>query len=331
MHRLINTLFITLALSASAEPAVRWLVVHTNGTVCPSGYVATPADVAAATSGLADAASLALIEAQTNDWNTAYRHATNIASVIYGTNQWIDGDGIVRVEAVSYTVAFTGNIPPGHPEDGSAFPFSAATWSGSFSGTDAVCQFTGDPGTPFDDRTWTAAVTGSWPLDLQCLFEGYGTCIVSRVVSTNILGTLARIDQVTAAQAGAVSTNDTAYLSTVSLSASALQPAATNGLASTAWTTAQIAAATNGLGSADASITNGLASIAYVVASTSGLVRASITNGLASLPAATNAARAVITSNVYTNMLWGSTLTNATYRMSWDATNGTFKVEEIFQ
>ena len=32
---------------------------------------------------------------------------------------------------------------------------------------------------------------------------------------------------------------------------------------------------------------------------------------------------------VYTNMLWGSPLTNATYRMSWDATNGTFKVEEI--
>lgn len=32
---------------------------------------------------------------------------------------------------------------------------------------------------------------------------------------------------------------------------------------------------------------------------------------------------------VWTNMVWGSAGTNATYRMSWDATNGTLKVEEI--
>lgn len=32
---------------------------------------------------------------------------------------------------------------------------------------------------------------------------------------------------------------------------------------------------------------------------------------------------------VWTNMTWGATGTNATYRMSWDVTNGTFKVEEI--
>jgi hypothetical protein len=32
---------------------------------------------------------------------------------------------------------------------------------------------------------------------------------------------------------------------------------------------------------------------------------------------------------VWTNMTWGATGTNATYRMSWDVTNGTIKVEEI--
>jgi len=32
---------------------------------------------------------------------------------------------------------------------------------------------------------------------------------------------------------------------------------------------------------------------------------------------------------VWTNMTWGATGTNATYRTSWDVTNGTFKVEEI--
>lgn len=32
---------------------------------------------------------------------------------------------------------------------------------------------------------------------------------------------------------------------------------------------------------------------------------------------------------IWTNMLWGATGTNATYRMSWDVTNGTFKVEEL--
>jgi len=33
--------------------------------------------------------------------------------------------------------------------------------------------------------------------------------------------------------------------------------------------------------------------------------------------------------SVWTNMLWGASGTNSTYRMSWDVTNGTFKVEEI--
>jgi hypothetical protein len=32
---------------------------------------------------------------------------------------------------------------------------------------------------------------------------------------------------------------------------------------------------------------------------------------------------------VWTNMVWGASGTNSTYRMSWDVTNGTFKVEEI--
>jgi hypothetical protein len=32
---------------------------------------------------------------------------------------------------------------------------------------------------------------------------------------------------------------------------------------------------------------------------------------------------------VWTNMTWGAVGTNSTYRMSWDATNGTFKIEEI--
>lgn len=32
---------------------------------------------------------------------------------------------------------------------------------------------------------------------------------------------------------------------------------------------------------------------------------------------------------IWTNMLWGATGTNAIYRMSWDFTNGTFKVEEL--
>lgn len=33
--------------------------------------------------------------------------------------------------------------------------------------------------------------------------------------------------------------------------------------------------------------------------------------------------------SVWTNMTWGASGTNATYRMSWDVTNGTIKVEEI--
>ena len=41
-------------------------------------------------------------------------------------------------------------------------------------------------------------------------------------------------------------------------------------------------------------------------------------------PAASSGAPAV-----WTNMLWGAVGTNSTYRMSWDVTNGTFKVEEI--
>ena len=32
---------------------------------------------------------------------------------------------------------------------------------------------------------------------------------------------------------------------------------------------------------------------------------------------------------VWTNMTWGAVGTNSTYRMSWDVTNGTFKIEEI--
>ena len=32
---------------------------------------------------------------------------------------------------------------------------------------------------------------------------------------------------------------------------------------------------------------------------------------------------------VWTNMFWGASGTNSTYRMSWDVTNGTIKVEEI--
>jgi hypothetical protein len=36
-----------------------------------------------------------------------------------------------------------------------------------------------------------------------------------------------------------------------------------------------------------------------------------------------------LTPSVLTNQTWGALGTNATYRMSWDITNGTFKVEEI--
>ena len=41
-------------------------------------------------------------------------------------------------------------------------------------------------------------------------------------------------------------------------------------------------------------------------------------------PAASSGAPAV-----WTNMVWGAVGTNSTYRMSWDVTNGTFKIEEI--
>lgn len=41
-------------------------------------------------------------------------------------------------------------------------------------------------------------------------------------------------------------------------------------------------------------------------------------------PAASSGAPAV-----WTNMIWGAAGTNATYRMYWDITNGTFAVEEI--
>jgi hypothetical protein len=47
------------------------------------------------------------------------------------------------------------------------------------------------------------------------------------------------------------------------------------------------------------------------------------TNGLAgSVPG-------IVRAMVHTNQTWAATGTNATYRMSWDVTNGTFRVEEI--
>jgi hypothetical protein len=86
-----------------------------------------------------------------------------------------------------------------------------------------------------------------------------------------------------------------------------------------------------------------IASRAYVISATSGLVRASITNGLVTASitnglASTSWVSAYVASNapsgpglptVWTNMTWGATGTNATYRMSWDTSNGTFRVEEI--
>jgi hypothetical protein len=82
------------------------------------------------------------------------------------------------------------------------------------------------------------------------------------------------------------------------------------------------------------SASNIVASRAYVDSSTTGLVRASITNGLASTSwvagyVASNAPSGPGLPAVWTNMTWGAAGTNATYRMSWDGTNGTFKIEEI--
>lgn len=203
MKKMVFAFWVCCAFAVSAEPAVRWLVVHTNGTVCPEGFVATPADLNLATSALGVAIS-----------ELDMLMATNRSTELWGTNQWIDGQGVVRQIADEYTVLFTGNLPD-HPADGTAFPFSASTWSGGFSGGSAYCNFSGDPGTPLDDRAFSALVTGEYPLYLLCEYEGYGTCIVHRATVTNVLGTLARIDQITASQAGAVATNDAAFLAAV--------------------------------------------------------------------------------------------------------------------
>jgi hypothetical protein len=37
----------------------------------------------------------------------------------------------------------------------------------------------------------------------------------------------------------------------------------------------------------------------------------------------------IVRTITHSNQTWGAAGTNATYRMSWDVTNGTFKVEEI--
>lgn len=68
------------------------------------------------------------------------------------------------------------------------------------------------------------------------------------------------------------------------------------------------------IGAATASITNGLASTAYVIAATNGL---------------TGAVPGIVRSMTYTNQTWGAAGTNATYRIYWDITNGTFAVQEI--
>jgi len=140
--------------------------------------------------------------------------------------------------------------------------------------------------------------------------EGYA--YIQYWTTTNLVGVLATSADINAATTGLV---------TASI---------TNGLA----TTAYVNAATTGL--VTASITNGLATTAYVNAATTGLVTASITNGLAttaSMIAATNglaeSVPGIVRSLTHTNQTWAAAGTNATYRMSWDTSNGTFRVEEI--
>lgn len=62
------------------------------------------------------------------------------------------------------------------------------------------------------------------------------------------------------------------------------------------------------------------------------VIRMGINTGSLTLGGVTKSAWPAASSGVpsiWTNMVWGAVGTNATYRMFWDATNGTFAVEEI--
>jgi hypothetical protein len=140
--------------------------------------------------------------------------------------------------------------------------------------------------------------------------------------------------------AGKVSTTDSTYTATVAKASSALQPSATNDWtvsAHQAWLTSE--ADTNALTQLDAHKTNGTAhtslfdgkvgtdrtitvngstgtlssNLSFTV--TAGITGATVTN--------------IVNAFTFTNQTWSAAGTNATYRIYWDITNGTFGVQEI--
>jgi hypothetical protein len=140
--------------------------------------------------------------------------------------------------------------------------------------------------------------------------------------------------------AGKVSTTDSTYTATVAKASSALQPSATNDWtvsAHQAWLTSE--ADTNALTQLDAHKTNGTAHTS-LFAGKVGIDRTITVNGSTgtlssnlSFTVAAGITGATVTNIVnaftFANQTWSAAGTNATYRMSWDVTNGTFRVEEI--
>jgi hypothetical protein len=244
-----------------------------------------------------------------------------------------------------------------------SFPFSLTnTWSGYFENGAAILYLRAHS-TVFDDKMWTAPV-GEYPLYLlSSNWPAYGTATVSRVISvvTNLVDSLSYKPSYGGATniatasvavhstnetahatllAGKVSTTDSTYTATVAKASSALQPSATNDWtvsAHQAWLTSE--ADTNALTQLDAHKTNGTAHTS-LFAGKVGIDRTITVNGSTgtlssnlSFTVAAGITGATVTNIVnaftFANQTWSAAGTNATYRMSWDVTNGTFRVEEI--
>jgi hypothetical protein len=325
-----------------------------------------PGIPAAIASAVAQAGTNATAIASVAQSNAVAFASTNPVYKVYApgsATEWIDGAGNKYVVSNFWNMTFSADFSGGELPSQTNYLFtSAAQWYNEgwtplppFGGTwdwrisiGGIYYFPGG----FYTRDWLPT-TNSLVLDPVLVTGASGHAYVSYWTTTNLVGTFALESSLTAGLAGKVSTNDATYTQTVEKASTALQVQTQQVYVATAGTAGTVTGAQAGLiasalqSESDPTVAGAVSTHnstntahAALFAGKVGTDRTITVNGATgtlasnlSFTVTAGITGATVTNIVnaftFTNQTWAATGTNATYRMSWDVTNGTFRVEEI--
>ncbi len=353
MYRLIIALSL-LATIAQALP--------TNATVrmATEGYVTNRVALGVA-SAVAQAGTNATAIASAAQSNAVAFASTNPVYKVYApgsSTEWIDGAGNKYVISNFWNMTFSADFGRGGSKPAQTnylftsytqYYFEGYAWAYWRMRPYEVVDL---PSTLTNPSIWNAT-TNQYVLDPVPDTGASGYAYVIYWTTTNLVGTFALESSLTAGLAGKVSANDATYTQTVARALTALQVQTQQVYVATAGTAGTVTGTQSNLIAsaiqsesdptvAGAVSTHNLTNTAHAAlfAGKVGTDRTITVNGATGTLASnlsftvtagltgaqvTNIVRTI----THTNQTWGAAGTNATYRMSWDVTNMTFKVEEI--